>query len=339
MPIAEIIENEFLSLETFLANFDFSMQEIQSDIFDEVLAALAKFPQDNGSFVISDRAKGVILKLEERIIELINSGKYSKEYKKLIVNFDRLEEIRKEVSAFINPKDKLKVFKAETTPIRKAYVNQLSTTLGSKEAFGLNIVNPIKDILFEHSTLGLTVNQAARKLFDYSMGLDPLGGGGKLRQYAGQIARDSLFGFTGSVDRSIGDFIGAKDVNYLGNVIKDSRIQCVRWVDKFGGFIPADKLKEEIRWAKENGEGYNEALKDKLNEKTFAVIRGGFNCRHRVLYSNGKKSKETQAIEAEYRKQSDKFNKEIAEKLAGKEKERYEAQKAKVTELTKKAKK
>ena len=109
-------------------------------------------------------------------------------------------------------------------------------------------------------------------------------------------------------------YIGANDVNYLGNIIIDSRPQCIRWVDKFNGFIPADKLKSEIAWAKANGKGYSKHLPT-LSVDTFARVRGGHRCRHRVVYSKGKASKEVEEIEKQYRIQDEALQSQIYKDL------------------------
>jgi hypothetical protein len=327
MLIHQLVEAELESLDVFLARYEFNLQDIQSDVFDEVLAALQRLPQDDGSFVISDRAKAVILRLEEKILNIIDSGKYQKQYSALVKNFATIEAIRKEVSLALNPALKREIYKANTTPIRNAFMNRVSQTLGNKDTFGFNVVTPIKDILLEASTVGMTVKQATRRLFDLAMGSQP--GGGVLARYAGQVAHDSLFGFTGSVDQAIGDFIGAKDVNYLGGIVKESRPQCVRWVEKFGGFIPEKELAAEIQWAKEHGQGYSKHLPE-LTVKTFAIVKGGHRCRHKVVYSKGSAKGTLNEIEKEYRKQSDKLNNTIYKDLDEKTKALYDKSKQRV---------
>lgn len=327
MDPRELGRKEFESLDGFLARFDFSLQEVQAEVFSQIIATIQSFPQDGRKFVVNEKSIQIILRLEERIQELIRTGKYTREYKSLLKNFDNVEEIRKQMSAFVNPAEKAKVFKAETSAIKKGYVAKIASKLGNAETFGLNVVSPIKDILFEHSTLGLSVPQAAKKLFELTMGPKP--GNGKLATYAGQIAHDSLFSFTGSVDKAIGDHIGASDVNYIGNIIKDSRPQCVRWVIDFGGFIPGNKLQAEIDWALENGEGYSDHLPS-LTIDTFPVIRGGHNCRHRVVLSAGPASDRIKKLEKAHEKEAKRFNAEAVKELDASTRRLYEKTKEKL---------
>lgn len=328
MTIGEIIESEFENLESFLATFNFSIQEVQSDVFDMLLKLIAKLPQKEGRLVYEDKVKQLILKFEDQVIAELGKGKYYKGVQNIIANFDNLEKVRKSVSAYLTESERINIFKANIDPIKKGYIQKIAQSLGSKDALGLNYTSTIKNLLFEHAALGLTVSEATERLFKIAMSKEP--GGGLLGRYAGQVARDSLFNFTGSVDQAIGDYIGAKDVNYLGNVIEDSRPQCIRWVVKFKGFIPGNKLKSEINWAKKNGKGYSDHLPD-LTVQTFAIVRGGHNCRHRVsLTKTNPDRAKIEAIEERYRIESEKFQKQQEKKLTGKTKQLYEAAKKKV---------
>lgn len=333
MTIADLIESEFEDLERFLSTFNFNIQVIQSDVFDDLLTLITKLSQKDGRFVYDSDVKKLLLIFEQKIIEKLEKGQYSKDFNQMISNFDNLESIRMKVSEFFNEKDRLKIFKTNTSSIRKGYIDMLSESLGSKEALGVNYSQPLKNILFEHAAMGLSVADATKKLFSIAMSKEP--GGGLLGSYAGQVARDSLFGFTGAVDQAIGDFIGAKNVNYLGNVIKDTRPQCIRWVVKYKGFIPGNKLQSEINWAKENGKGYSKYLPE-LTKENFASVRGGHNCRHRVSYSSGNVPQDKiNAIEERYRIEDERFQKQVEQKLQGKTLELYNKAKAKVDQQIK----
>jgi hypothetical protein len=329
MTPKKIVDSEFERLEIFLLDFNYSMQEVQSSIFDELLKLVQKLPQTDGVLKNGDKVADLINKFEKKILDELEKGRYSKEYGALVKNLEGLDTIKKEAAAYLNEADRIKIFKFNTDPIRKGYINMLSTTLGSKETFGINVISPLKNILYEHSALGLTTVAATKKLFDVALSSDPTGG--ILGRYAGQVAHDALFGFTGAIDQGIGDYIGAKNVNYLGDIIRDSRPQCVRWVSKFGGYIPEEKLPSEITWAKKNGKGYSKHLPE-LSVDTFAIVRGGHNCRHRVVYTK-KKTNKVAELEKRYKEKGEQYEKLEADKLTGRAKILYDKNKTKVDEL------
>jgi len=60
-------------------------------------------------------------------------------------------------------------------------------------------------------------------------------------------------------------------------LIEDSRKQCVRWVGK--EILLFSDLQSEIEWAFNNGTGMNKST----TPDTFAIYRGGYNCRHEAI--------------------------------------------------------
>lgn len=319
----ELIEKEFENVEVFLATFNDGMQDSQSGIFREIMKLLDQLPQREGKFIPTEDLRKLILRFKDKIISEIGKGQFSEDYKSIFKQFDTLEPLRKELSTVFNPELRAKIFKANTSVIKQGFIEQVAATLGSVQSFEINIVNPLTNILYEHAAQGTTIKSAAKRIFDIALSESP--GGGILGRYAGQVAHDAIFGYVGSVDKAIGDYIGAKDVNYLGDLVRDSRPQCIRWVSKLGGFIPADKLKSEIAWAKKYGEGYSTHLPT-LDVDNFSRVKGGHNCRHRVTYTFGKSEKTKQANK-EYEKMSAAFEKEQEKRLTGIHKKRFEENK------------
>ncbi len=319
-----MIEKEFESLEAFEANFAFGMTEVQSDLLEQLIELIDSLPQSQGLFMSSKDVEKILLKFEQGYLNGLSKGKYSSLYKDLLKNFDNLEEVTKELAAITDPKNARKIIKYNTNPLRQLYANNLATTLGRKETFGINVFNPLKNIIFEHSVLGLSVQEAKEKVFSLATNNNPLGG--KLKQYAGQVAHDALYGFNGSLNKGIGELTGAKDVYYIGGIVRDSRPQCVRWVSDFNGFIPEKDLKKEIAWANKNGEGYSKHL-PKLTVETFAVVRGGHNCKHSVKYTNGKNDKIVE-IKNRYEALAEDFENKEVKSLDKRSLELYEKNKA-----------
>jgi len=333
MSIKDLVKADIENLDVYLANFGGSMVEIQSILFQKVLALLESLPQKNGRLFIDDDVNKLILNFEKKLLVELNKTGYNSEITGLVKQFDKLEDIKKELSIAANPDLKAKILKAELNPIKKGYAETLTRSLGQKETFGLNVINPLRSIIYEHAVLGLSVGSATKRLFDVA--LSDKKNGGILARYAGQVAHDALFGYTGSIDQGIGKAIKAENIRYLGDLVRDSRPQCVRWVVKYNGFIPADKVNSEIAWAKKNGEGYSKHLPT-LSKETFSVVRGGHNCRHRALWVTDKRSKAQEDISNEYDRQGKELQEDLEKKLEGRAKELYEANKKIVDEKVKK---
>lgn len=316
--LRSLVDREFESLDVFTSEFDFGISQVQSELFQEFIDFIDSLPQKQGNFLTDKDIQKLLLRFEQGLLKAIEKGNYNRLYQSLVKNFDELEKLTKDINIITNPKDRAKILKANVDNIRKKYANQLATTLASKETFQVNFLNPLKNIIYEHSVLGLSVQKAKESIFDIAISSP---NGGKLRQYAGQVAHDALFGFSGAINHGIGEYIGAKDVYYIGGLVRDSRPQCVRWVTKFKGFIPGDKLENEIEWAKKNGGGYSKHLPE-LTVQTFAVVRGGHNCKHQVKYTKGE-NKSVLDIKDRYEKLAQDYEDTAAKKLDGKELELY----------------
>ncbi|MFZ1297770.1 MAG: hypothetical protein WAT16_06980, partial [Saprospiraceae bacterium] len=130
MTIAELIESEFEDLERFLGTFNFNIQTVQADIFEDLLKLISQLPQKDGQFVYDTDIKKLLIRFENRIIEKLESGQYNKDVNKILLNFENLESVRMKIAEYINPKDRLKIFKANTSNIKKGYIDLISESLG-----------------------------------------------------------------------------------------------------------------------------------------------------------------------------------------------------------------
>lgn len=330
MSLEKIIEDDISSLDLFLLQYQGRVNYSQSILFQELLRLLLKLPSRNGEIKLDAEAKKLILQFEERLFKSLESSKFGRETQRLIENFDKIEQVKRRFAAELNPTKKAAILRAAVNKQRRVFIKNISTQLGQKRTFSINIIRPLTQIMYESAAFGITYGDAAQRLFDVAMGAGPKGG--KLAQYAGQVAHDALFGYAGSVDQAIGEHIGAKNIQYVGDLVRDSRPQCVRWVDTYNGYIPGDKIDEEIEWAKKYGTGYSHHLPD-LSRDTFSIVRGGHRCRHRAIWTVGEISEKAQKTLGEYEKINIRKTAEYEKQLTGIAKERYKAAKKKVEEM------
>lgn len=106
---------------------------------------------------------------------------------------------------------------------------------------------------------------------------------GGLLSYYTQVSRDAVGQYAGNVHRIVAKQYGLDSLEYVGSLIKDSRPQCIRWVNM--ETIKLSELSKEIRWAENNGSG----LIPGTNADNFIVNRGGYNCRHEAIPVRSKK--------------------------------------------------
>jgi len=169
--------------------------------------------------------------------------------------------------------------------VTKEFVNRyktfaISQTLDGLKRQGLNqsLVNPVRNQLFIAVANGASLEQTITSLSTQLISTPDKNG--RLMSNSIQVSRDALGQYEGTVNEGIATQFGLDAYLYIGSLIDDSRPQCERWVnwDKHGkkGLILREELQEQLKWAENNGTG----LIQGTEPDTFAINRGGYNCRH-----------------------------------------------------------
>lgn len=178
--------------------------------------------------------------------------------------------------------------KLPLSKIEKKWRNQTKTSLidsGIREDFK----RPILQILDDAISYGDSIDAAKKKLTEFvASGKDK---SGKLKSYLTQTARDSISQLQGQQMSSVAREVGVVGIRYVGGLLNDSRGQCYRWVTELNGFIPIEKLKDEIALAYKNQKAKKElpqghkwgGMMDNTTPENFIIKKGGFNCTHTAI--------------------------------------------------------
>lgn len=166
----------------------------------------------------------------------------------------------------------------QLSPAQQLAVRQTSAYLSSA-SLSAQVVSPLTKVLFEAVQFGYTLSEAQEAIAE-SMNFG---------KYVGQIARDGLFQFDGTIHKIIADEYDLDAIEYVGSLVEDSRGQCAKWISESP--LLQENLSEEIAWAKRSGD-YKGRKKSGMipetNEQNFFVYRGGYNCRHRAIPTRSK---------------------------------------------------
>lgn len=112
-----------------------------------------------------------------------------------------------------------------------------------------------------------------------------------MQSYVIQTSRDSVNQLQGQQMQSVANNIETIGYKYVGSLLNDSRGQCNHWIKDLKGFIPIEKLEDEIRLAYKNekdklespvGHKWGGLIKG-TNKNNFLVNRGGWGCRHTAI--------------------------------------------------------
>lgn len=277
--VNEIIRRE-RALRVFLAKFDLNISKAEIELLVKVLAHVEKLPIKDGILIDSIEAIDVINELDNIIKKHLLQGKYNDSIKDLIKNFNEVEQSSILYHGLLTDVV-LDGVGDKIGHIKEALIDDISTSLASAPSFKVNITNVIKRELNRAVLFGSKQSEVRSALTNLII-QDDLDGG-LLRRYTKQIAHDSLFFYSGSIEGKIGEEIKANARMYVGPLVEKSRPQCIRWITELNGIIPDSKIESEITWAKENGKGYSSKGKpyyEELTPENFDKIRGGFNCGH-----------------------------------------------------------
>lgn len=280
----QIIDNAESALLT-------SLDEAEKAIFKEVIKILNEADTMAGKFVSTDKAKRFISSLDSRIMDALYNSKYRLGVSSLLKDYNKIIQNNIEIQQAVNNKN---ISKKDLSDIQKVEVqNTVDRLLGS----GINkdFIAPVRQTLYRSVLLGVGVEETRNALQDYIISTPEKAS--VLSRYVGQVARDSIMQFDGSIQQAIGVELGLSDYIYTGSLIKDSRDQCVYWVGK--GQLNGGELFNEIQTALAKETLTDEKLCSGMNPScsvaTFSIYRGGYNCRHRAIAA-GPKSADIEKI-------------------------------------------
>ena len=256
---------------------------IEKTILDDLFKQLDEQDLSGGKFT-SVLTADDLLKFEDIINKsLIKSG-YNKSAEVFIQDLAKLSAN----SLLMLDGSGYSAQKLPLSKIEKKWRNQTKTSLidsGIREDFK----RPILKILDDAISYGDSIDAAKKKLTEFvASGKDK---SGKLKSYLTQTARDSISQLQGQQMSSVAREVGVVGIRYVGGLLNDSRGQCYRWVTELNGFIPIEKLKDEIALAYKNQKAKKElpqghkwgGMMDNTTPENFIIKRGGFNCTHTAI--------------------------------------------------------
>jgi hypothetical protein len=244
-------------------------------IYDELIKILDNLDISAGRLRTNEKAEAFLMTMDQKIYAALKKADYNNSVLKYTSNFNEIADNTKELQSTLNG---INITDAQINPFLKIEVNNTIDKL-TGAGMAKDFINPIRQSLYRNIMLGAEVTSVEKTLKDYLISSGQ--GDSKLLKYVKQTSRDAMQQFDGTLQANIGTELGLNAIRYVGSLIADSRKQCVRWIENDNGILMVADLQEEINWAFNNGSGMN----PDTTPLTFAVYRGGFNCRHRAIYT------------------------------------------------------
>ena len=257
------------------------INKTQKSLYSSVKKVLSGFPVKDGKINAKDEStQKVLLLLNRELLQVVKNSTIDSKTASYLRNFDEVETLAKQLIELENIKAGVDAFsRLNLSAEKKVAIEQITEGLLTERAKRTNIRNPIKKILFRHASVGSDIKDAEDELRTFIKGQPDRYG--FLERHVRVMTMDALNQYDGIINQKAFEEFEMNAFRYVGSLIKTSRPQCIRWVNRKDGIILKEQLADEIAWAKTNGSGYSTLTP--INESNFSVIRGGHNCRHTAV--------------------------------------------------------
>lgn len=262
--------------------------EIEKSILDDLFMLIDQLDTKGGTFINGSLSSGDLLEMQATIKKALQKSGYRQQAELFIQDLGKLtinSTTILEGQGFSFPKLALSDLEKKW----KVLTSESLLNSGIKEEFEL----PILRLLDESINYGSSVNESKQLLKDFVTGGSDTTG--KLKSYLTVTARDSIGQLQGQQMQSVANAVGYAGVTYTGGLLKDSRGQCYHWVHDLKGFIPKERLEDEIQLAYKNAraklteDGHKwSGMMPNTTVANFFVKRGGYGCLH-TAYPKRKK--------------------------------------------------
>lgn len=267
------LDSGIILQERLTNKFVRSLKDVEKEILELVERLTRKFKTENGHFVPEKDSIELLATLNKEIKKILDKVHINDEVANFIDDFDQIDTNIKNLQKSLNGiQVPASLFNAQKAWAIDNTVNSLV-----ESNINLKFIQPVKQLLYSRVSFGASVVDAEKQLRQIVAGKP--GEFGILQKWIGQIARDTINEYQGTVNQQIKIQYELTNIRYVGPLVEDSRAQCVRWVDKLGGFISDTDLQSEIDWAYANGSG----MKPDTTVENFCQKRGGWNCIHLAI--------------------------------------------------------
>lgn len=245
----------------------------EKQIFKAVKDQLSKMNKTGGKFDFDETNVNLVNEIDQIMIDTLQGSTYPDQVSKYLQNFDTVTELNSQIHSKLNDIDPEEL-KNLVDPAKQQFTQD---TLNGLTGAGMDteLIEPVRQELFKNIVAGANsteVEQALRSMIEGDAAR--LGG---LERYVGQVTRDALNQYDGTVNARIADEFGLDAFQYVGSLIDDSRSQCRKWVSM--EVLLKEDLPTLISSAFSNGQG----MIPGTNADNFAIYRGGYNCRHQAI--------------------------------------------------------
>lgn len=259
--LEKYIEDSIVGVE------DVSLQ-VQNEFYEYILKTVSRFDTEAGRFIVNQDISDYLGRIETKFQKIIDKT-YKPNIRDYLSTFKTIEETTQSLHKSYQY---LEIETELLSPARKTVYNQAKKYLGT----GLNdaYLQPAKYLLMQQVTSGISIKDSQKVLKEWNNGkrvgtISPVP---NLAKYTTQIARDSSYGLSRSINSVIADEFKLTSFIYSGAILRDSRPLCVHLVN-LRRDIELEEMPPLIK-------KYPAGLKPDTSKENFMQVAGGWNCNH-----------------------------------------------------------
>ena len=275
--------------DRLINRFEQFNKEYAPILLDKIFEYIDKFARSKGFLVLEKNSGFLLCEFAKKLVDDFKNSTYISDIGSLLGNFDELETANKLLLSVIN--DNFDFDALDFSKEKKLIINELTESLLRPESFRVNIANDVRKILARNILTGAPIKDLKDELKRSVISSET--GGGILGRYTTQITTDAVSQYSGIINDKLAKEVDLNAIGYLGSIIANSRVQCVRWKDQKGAVLLRKEkvaklgyLPDEVKWANANGQGYGKKGSTSyilLTEANFMQYRGGYGCRHDAI--------------------------------------------------------
>lgn len=257
-------------------------------IFNKILGILRKLAQKEGKLEKANINKTFLASLTKKVLKVIRKSTLQSKIENFLPNFVKIEELNSELYKGLTGKEFTKKIRSEIGVYRKITIENIVDNLLGEQALKANYITPIRDILFKGVALKTNVKTVEKELSVFIKGTKTKNG--RFMRYVTQIAMDSINQHDGTINDIARDAFQLDGFVYAGSIIKTSRDNCEHLAGTTALFKDLQVRKGMYRVAdipkiiRRLDKGKNSGWNPNTTAQNFAQYRGGYGCRHQIIY-------------------------------------------------------
>lgn len=276
----DLIDEGDSLMEDAYNDFLDAVKGIEVLLFAELMKIVNTLSVTNGKLATSVKSSEFLISLDKRIYTAMSKAEYNDTVQSYLKNFNKIADNARLIQESMNGVD---IPKGALKPIINV---EQQNTLSKLTTLDKDFIAPIREGIFRNLYLGADASSVEQVIRDFVVSTPDADS--RLLRYVGQIAVDSIHQFDGSIQAKIGEELpDLNAIRYVGSLIKDSRGQCMKWVEQNHGIILVKNLQAEIDFAYD-GSYHKKKCSGMIPGTTpanFVINRGGYRCRHRAIYT------------------------------------------------------